>query len=101
LAQKRAQLVDEGVGWLFEIDRRPNFALKGKAELVEANGRFIMLQNVVPHHGEVVISLHYHGSMRASLPRVQVEPATTGETISFVRLKLAAEAKRVTLSWER
>ena len=66
MAQKRAQLVDEGVGWLFEIDRRPNFALKGKAELVEANGRFITLQNVVPHHGEVVISLHYHEHARVA-----------------------------------
>jgi hypothetical protein len=101
-AQKRAQLADDGVGWLFEIDRTPNFALKGHAELLEANGRYIMLQNVVPHNGVVEISLHYHAGMRASLPRVQVEPATSGDDpIGFVRLRLAAEAKRVTLSWER
>jgi hypothetical protein len=90
------------VGWLFEIERTPNFALKGHAELVEANGRYITLQNVVPHQGEVIISLHYHVGMRASLPRVQVELAATGDDpIGFVRLLLAAEAKRVTLSWER
>src|SRR5262249_12344029 len=73
--RKRCPLIDDGVGWLFEIERTANFALKGHAELVEANGRYIMLQNVVPHHGEVVISLHYHAGMRASLPRVQVESA--------------------------
>lgn len=101
-ARKRAEFVDTGVGCLFEIDRRSNIALKGQAELVEANGRYITLQNVVPHHGEVVISLHYHAGMRASLPRVQVEPEVSGQDpINFVRLRLAAEAKRVTLSWER
>ena len=101
-ATKRAQLTDDGTGWLFEIERTPNFALKGQAELLEANGRYIMLQNVVPYHGEVIISLHYHAGMRASLPRVQIQRADSGDDlIGFVRLKLAAEAKRLTLSWER
>jgi len=101
-ATKRKELIDDGVGWLFEIERKPNFALKGHAELVEANGRYIMLQNVVPHNGEVVLSLHYHAGMRSSLPRVQIERAVSGfDQIGFVRMRLAVEAKRVTLSWER
>lgn len=102
-ATKRTQLTDEGTGWLFEVQRTPNFALKGQAELLEVNGRYIMLGNVVPHHGEVVLSLHYQAGMRASLPRVQIDRADSAgdDQIGFVRLKLAVEAKRLTLSWER
>jgi hypothetical protein len=101
-AKKIAPLTDQGQGWLFEIDRQPNFALKGHADLLGADGRYIMLGNVVPHQGEVVISLHYQAGMRASLPRVQVERADSGDDfIGFVRLKLAVEAKRVTLTLER
>jgi hypothetical protein len=100
--KKHTQLSDEGEGWLFEVERTPNFALKGHAELLEANGRYIMLKNVVPHQGEVVISLHYQNGMRASLPRVQVEKAgSADDSIGFVRLVLAVEAKHLTLTWER
>ncbi len=101
-AKKHTQFFDDGEGWLFEVERTPNFALKGHAELLEANGRYIMLKNVVPHQGEVVISLHYQTGMRASLPRVQVEKAgSADDSIGFVRLVLAVEAKHVTLTWER
>jgi hypothetical protein len=101
-AEKRAQVVDEETGWLFEVKRTPNFALKGQAELLEADGQYITLGNVVPHHGEVVISLHYQAGMRASPGRVQIERAASGDDpIGFVRLRLAVPAARVTLSWER
>jgi hypothetical protein len=57
---------------------------------------------VEPLDGEVVISLHYHASMRASPGRVQIERATSGDDpIGFVRLRLAVPAARVTLTWER
>ena len=101
-AEKRTELVDEETGWLFEVKRTPNFALKGQAELLEADGQYITLGNVVPHKGEVIISLHYQAGMRASPGRVQVERAKTGDdSIGFVRLRLAVPAARVTLSWER
>jgi hypothetical protein len=101
-AKKLIQLVDEQTGLLFEVKRTPNFALKGQAELLEADGRCITLGNVVPHNGEVLISLHYQAGMRASPGRVQVEKATSGDDpIGFVRLRLAVPAARVTLSWER
>lgn len=101
-AEKRAQLVDEEIGWLFEVKRTPNFALKGQADLLAADGQSITLANVVPDNGEVVISLHYHAGMRASPGRVQIERATSGDDpIGFVRLRLAVRADRVTLTWER
>jgi hypothetical protein len=101
-AEKRTPLVDEEAGWLFEVKRTPNFALKGQADLLAADGQSITLANVVPHNGEVVISLHYHTGMRASPGRVQIERATSGDDpIGFVRLRLAVPAARVTLTWER
>ncbi len=101
-ARKVNRLVDEEIGWLFEINRTPNFALRGQAELLEVDGQSIRLANVVPHNGEVVISLHYLAGMRASPGRVQIERATSGDDqIGFVRLRLAVPASRVTLSWER
>jgi len=100
--KKKAALFDEESGWLFEVDRTPNFALKGKAEFVSSDGQYITLANVVPHDGEVIISLHYQAGMRASPGRVQIERAKSGDDpIGFIRLRLAVPAARVTLSWER
>ncbi len=101
-AEKRTPVIDEETGWLFEVKREANFALKGQADLLEADGQHIALGNVTPHNGEVVISLHFQAGMRASPGRVQIERATSGDDpIGFVRLRLAAPAARVTLSWER
>jgi hypothetical protein len=101
-AEKRTPVVDEDAGWLFEVKRTPNFALQGEAELLEADGQYITLGNVVPDKGVVLLSLHYQAGMRASPGRVQIEPAKSGDDpIGFVRLRLAVPAARVTLSWER
>jgi hypothetical protein len=101
-AEKKTELIDLEVGWLFEIKRTPNYALRGHAQLLESDGQYIRLANVVPHNGEVVLSIHYQAGMRASPARVQIEQASWGEDqIGFIRLKLAVPASRVTLSWDR
>ena len=101
-AEKCKPVADEGAGWLFQVRRTPSFALKGKAELLHADGQYITLGNVEPVNGEVILSLHYLAGMRASLDRVKIERAMSGdEDIGFVRLRLAVHAWRVTLSWER
>ena len=101
-AEKVQRLVDDETGWLFAVKRTPTFALKGEAELLSADGQYIMLGNVVPKNGEVILSLHYQAGMRASPGRVQIERATSGDDdIGFVRLRLATTAKFVTLTWER
>jgi hypothetical protein len=100
--KKSSPLVDDVSGWLFEVDRTPTYALKGKADVVDANGQSITFANVEPDNGEVIISLHYQAGMRAYPGRVQVERANYGGgLIDFVRLRLAVPAARVTLTWER
>ncbi len=102
LAKKVQSFKDGETGWLFVIDRVPSFALKGNAEFLSCDGRNIVLGNVVPDNGEVVISLHYQAGMRASLPRVQIERAEWGQDrIGFIRLRLAERAAGVTVTWER
>jgi len=101
-AEKKTKLDDQESGWLFEVRRTPNFALRGHAKVLEADGQYIRLANVVPHNGEVVLSMHYQAGMRASPGRVQIEQASWGDDpIGFIRLKLAVPASRVTLSWDR
>lgn len=102
-ADKLVALHDDAAdGWLFRVKRASRFALKGKAELLEANARYITLKNVEPDKGlgVVVLSLHYQAGMRASPGRVQVDPEPSGDDlIGFVRLRLAAPAARVTITW--
>ncbi len=102
MVKKIAPVTDEQAGWLYEVDRKPDFALKGHADFLHADGHNITLGNVVPRNGEVIVSLHYQTGMRASPGRVQIERADSGvDRIGFVRLRLAVPAARVTLAWER
>ena len=101
-AEKVEPVVDGATGWLFQVRRTPSYALKGQAELVHADGQSIMFANVVPIQGEVVLSLHWQAGLRASLDRVQLERAVSSDDqIGFIRLKLAAPAACLTLTWER
>jgi hypothetical protein len=102
-AERRGVLRDGDEGALFHIRRGPSgFTLKGQAELLHADSRSILLGNVTPENGIVVLSLHYQAGLRASPGRVQVEREPSGEDpIGFIRLRLAAPAARVTLTWDR
>jgi hypothetical protein len=92
-------------GWLFRIERSLSFALKGHARWLSADAQRIVLADVVPENGEVVLSLHFHEGLRASPGRVVVErnerDRDIDDPIDFVRLRLAAPAARLTLIWRR
>jgi hypothetical protein len=89
-------------GVLFTISRRNlSYALKGQAELREANCHHITLAHVIPENGVVVLSLHYQAGMRASPSRVHVEAEPSdADPIGFLRLRMAGPADRVTLTWD-
>jgi hypothetical protein len=101
--EKLSVLRDEDEGILFAVkERTGNIALRGAAELVHADSRYILLGDLVPDNGVVVLSLHYQAGMRASPGRVQVEREQSGDDpIGFIRLRLAAPAACVALSWDR
>lgn len=102
-AEYAIPLTDVGPGYLFAIKRnRRTFTLKGQAQLLQADSNRIILADVVPDQGIVVLSLHYQKGLRASPNRVQVEPEPCGSNrLDFIRLRVAGPVARVSLTWER
>jgi hypothetical protein len=101
-ATKIKAVSDEVDGWLFEVKEPGGYALRGKAELVHADSRFIALKNVEPDNGVVILSLHYQAGMHVSPGRVQIDAEKSGhDPIGFVRLRLAEPAACVTITWSR
>jgi hypothetical protein len=99
-AEKVADLFDGEAGCLFHVRRPFHYALKGRAELLQSDGEFITLGNVVPENGVDILSLHYQAGMRALPSRVQIEREVLGDDpIGFLRLRLAEPAARVTITW--
>jgi hypothetical protein len=97
-----AQLLrDLGECRLYVIKRPMKYVLKGSARSFEADRNRITLADVVPEHGEVVLSMHYHRSLRARPGWVRVEPDPDAhDPVPLIRLKMAAPSARVTLTWE-
>ena len=95
-------LQDDVPGKLFLLKHAPrSFVLKGKAQIVHADGHHITLADVTPENGVVVLSLHYQAGMRASPSRVQIEREPCGhDPIGFLRLRIAGPVARVTLTWD-
>jgi hypothetical protein len=76
-----------------------SYVLKGSAVWHSAEPDRITLTNVVPDDGKVVLSLHYHSSLRVSPSRVRLEREPDAlDPIPFVRLRLPAPASLVTIS---
>jgi hypothetical protein len=101
--KKAAQTTDlPGGGMLFAIDRQVSYALVGKARWLQADPQGIVLGDVVPVQGRVVISMHYQAGLRASPARVRVEPELDPhDPIPLVRLVVDDPVARVTLTWEK
>jgi hypothetical protein len=97
------ELRDRGeTGWLFRVRRRPSFALAGSAQWLRADPQRIVLGDVAPYRGRVVLSLHYQAGMRVTPARVQIEgDQNSPDAIPFVRLLLDEPAARVTITWEK
>jgi hypothetical protein len=101
-AEPIADLRDDGAGTLFRLRRQPSFTLSGKARVLSADASGIVLGDVTPRDGKVVLSLHYQAGLIAAPARVSVEPEIDAlDPIPFVRLRLEEPVARVTLTWER
>jgi hypothetical protein len=95
-------LQDEGTACLFRIKQPHPFALVGSAQLLHADAQRIVLGNVTPRDGVVVLSLHYHRGLYAAPSRVHLErELDSRDSIPLLRLRLAEPAPLVTISWEK
>jgi hypothetical protein len=102
-AEATAALSDGGDGCLFTIHRPASFALRGSAKWLAADSQRIVLEDVRPDNGQVLLSLHYQDGMRVTPSRVQLERAEDKDDhIYFVRLLIADPfVTRVTITWEK
>lgn len=97
-----ATLNDNGAGTLFKIKGHvATYTLKGQAQVLHADNRYITLADVVPENGVVVLSLHYQAGLRALPSRVQIERERYPfDPVDFIRLRVASPVARVTLMWD-
>lgn len=87
---------------LFRLDRTASFVLRGQADLVSASPEGIILGNLRPEDGQIVLSFHYHSRWEAIPSRVIVErELDQWDSIPLVRLKLDGPASRVVLRYKR
>jgi hypothetical protein len=105
-AELIAEVHDGETGRLFVVRRPHSFALVGSATWVRADTRRIILEDVKPDHGEVVLSLHYQTGLRVLPARVGIFRASDGasdpnDCIRFVRLKMEEPVARITIVWDR
>lgn len=90
-----------GKGKLYAIPRKLSYTLKGRAEWISADVNRVVLRQVEPEDGVVVLSLHYLKGLRASPGRARVErELDVNDSIPMVRIRLDAPVARLTLIWE-
>jgi hypothetical protein len=101
-AEVTGVLHDEGSAYLFTLNRPARLALVGSARLLHADAQKIVLGNVTPKDGVVVLSLHYHRGLYAAPSRVRLErELDSRDPIPLLRLRLDEPAPLVTISWEK
>src|SRR5262249_61882977 len=102
-AEATAALSDGGDGCLFTIHRPASFALRGSAKWLAADSQRIVLEDVRPDNGQVLLSLHYQDGLCVTPSRVQLQRAKDKDDhIDFVRLVISDPfVTRVTITWEK
>jgi hypothetical protein len=88
-------------GRLFALKRTSSYALHGAAQWRSADAGRIVLTDVRPENGKVVLSLHYQTGLRATPSRVRVErEVCSDDAAGLVRLVMDGPVPVVTLTWE-
>lgn len=101
--EKELPVHDDVTGGLFILKHPgPGYITRGHADVITMNSKHIVLGDVIPDNGEVILNLHYLAGLRASPSRVTVEREPCGhDPIGYVRLKMAGPVPRLTLTWDR
>jgi hypothetical protein len=100
---RQAEPVREfGSGWLMSLDRPGSYVLKGKASISQFDSDRIVLSNVEPEDGVVVLSLHYQNGFHISPRQVRAErEPDPDDPIPRLRLRIPGPMRRVTLTWAK
>lgn len=93
-------LNDDRQGFLFVLPLRSYF-LKGQGRWISATRQRIVLADVIPEDGKIVLSLHYQSGLMASPNRVQIEREPDPfDPIPFIRLRVPDPVAVLTLTWD-
>jgi hypothetical protein len=93
--------IDGAPAYLYTLARPRSFVLKGQARWLHADCSHIVLGDVMPEDGRVVLSLHYQTGMQVAPSQVQLEKDPDPiDPVPFVRLRLAGPVARVILKWQ-
>lgn len=100
---RQAEPVSEcGAGWLMSLDRPTSYVLKGKASISQFDSDRIVLSNVEPEDGVVVLSLHYQNGLHISPRQVRAErEPDPDDPIPRLRLRIPSPVRRITLTWAK
>jgi hypothetical protein len=85
---------------LFALDRPHAFVLAGSATVEQCDHRRLVLADVRPAGGEVVLSFHHHKGMRAAPAGEVATDPDPFDPIPLVKLRLPGPVSRLTLTWE-
>ncbi len=89
-----------GGATIFTLKRRRSFILKGKARLVQADADRIVLADVEPEHGDLVLSMHYQAGFHISPgPAATERVIDAHDPIPLLRIRLPGPVLRLTLTW--
>jgi hypothetical protein len=100
-ATEMAHWLDDEPVWFFNVVQpAKSFAIKGQARVLHMDSHHILLADVVPEDGVVVLSLHYQTGLCASPQRVLLErEPDASDLIPFLRLRIDRPVARVTITW--
>lgn len=83
---------------LFAINRDHRFVLRGRGQCSFVSHNQVVLSNLVPEQGEVLLSLRYHPGLSAGPGRLAVEPETDPyDPFPLIRIKLDRPMSRLIL----
>ncbi len=90
-------------GVLLTIKRPYSYARVGSIGWMSADSRRIVLGEVVPENGIVVLSLHHQTGLKVTPSRVVLDDPIQfdSDSIPFIRLKVDGFVSRITLTWEK
>jgi hypothetical protein len=102
VTRQAAPVCEFGSGWLMSLDRAASYVLKGKASISQFDSDRIVLSNVEPEDGVVVLSLHYQAGFHISPRQVRAErEPDADDPIPRLRLRIPNSVRRITLTWAK
>ena len=85
---------------MYSIDRPQSFFLKGHGNVESAMPNQIVLSDVKPDAGEIVLSYCWHPGWTTAPSHVGIEPETNAfEPVPLIRLKSQVPISRLVLRW--